>query len=112
MAVEGVGEIYRVDRVEDLVIGGERYRLEVLRCTQATGMDPDRVEREPFSVRAYKWLEVELQPSETPKPAPVRGRVWVEFPLNNVHDHGQEDRALLEAHRTLLEEVKRRRNAK
>ena len=106
MTVEGVGEIYRVDRIEDLVIGGERYRLEVVRCTQKSGIEPGALDREPFSVRAYRLVEVELPPG------PARAKVWAELTLHNVHEHGQEDRALLEAHATLLDEVKRHRHGK
>jgi hypothetical protein len=112
MTVEGVGEIYRVDRIEDLVIGGELYRLEVLRCTQNTSMEPGAVEREPFRVRAYQRLEVGLEPTGSPPGTRVASTVWVHFPLTDVHDHGQEDRALEEAHVSLLDEVKRRRHGK
>jgi hypothetical protein len=100
-----VGEVYCVDRIEELVVGQDTYRIEVLRSTQNTGAEPGAAAKEPFSVRAYKLTAIEVQPAGSPRSAPVAATVWVRFPLDGVHDHALEDHLLEEARAALVEEA-------
>jgi hypothetical protein len=94
---------YLVVRTEELVIGRDVYRLEVLQCVY------DSAERgvpaEPYSVRAYKRIAIEVRPAGRKMAPPLDATVWSAFTLGDIHHHQTEDRALEEAHGALLDEV-------
>jgi hypothetical protein len=100
-----IGEKYLVVRTEELVIGQDAYRLEVLQGVLNAAMEGG-VPAEPYSVRAYRAIEIEVPPGEQPPVPSVRVTVWARFPLNNVHEQRSEDRALEEAHAALCAETK------
>jgi len=107
MSLHGIAEIRRVDRIEELVIGRDVYRIEVLRCTQATALEP-AFQRETFTVCAYKRMDIDVRPAGSPNAPPLTGSVWVRFPLPEVRDDALEDRVLEVARCALVEEVVRR----
>jgi hypothetical protein len=105
MASRRIDMKYLVVRTEELVIGKDAYRLEVLQTVYNAAVEP-RVPAEPYDVRAYKRIEIEVRPAGRKMVPPVEVSVWTAFPLDNVHAQRTEDRALEEAHAALCEETK------
>jgi hypothetical protein len=105
MSLHGIAEIHRVDRIEELVIGHDVYRIEVLRCTQSAALEP-AFQREVFTARAYERLAIEVRAAGRP----VTATVWSQLPLPELRDDQLEDRVLEEARVALFEEVTRRRS--
>jgi hypothetical protein len=107
MSLQEIVEIRRVARIEELVIGRDTYRIEVLRCTQPTALEP-AFQRETFTACAYRRMDIEVRPAGQPSAAPVAASVWVRFPLQEVLDDALEDRVLEMTRSALVEEIGRR----
>ena len=107
MSLQGIAEIRRVDRIEELVIGQGVYRIEVLRCTQSAALEP-AFQRETFTACAYQRMDIEVQPAGSPRSEPVTVTVWVRFPMPDIRTDALEDRVLDEARSVLFQEVERR----
>jgi hypothetical protein len=104
---ERIGEVYRLVHTEEIVLGRDAYRLEVLQCVRSD----THFHEEPYSVRAYKRMEIEVQPLGPPRQRPMTATVWAHFYLKTTRSYPLEDQALAEAHAALLEEATRPRGS-
>ena len=110
MEFEGIGEVYVVVLIEELLIGRCMYRIEVLKRIHCYGMVPGLLLEEPFAARYYKREEVELHLAGIPRQEPMSASIWVKLRIDNTHNHATQDGALKEARSSLLEDAKSTRD--